>query len=121
MKARFYCESCGKEVPFNAEVCPYCGREFEAVKCPICGFEGRAEQFRNGCPSCGYLSVNLELERRIPDKKGVSGSISKEASGKVVSPGKRKRILNISPAIFWPLLAILLALLFFFVYLLIKM
>jgi len=121
LKARFYCESCGKEVPFNAEICPYCGQEFKAVKCPICGFEGRAELFRNGCPSCGYLSVNLELERMNLDEKPVSPTRLRAASEQVPSLKKRGRIWNISPAIFWPLLVILLALLFFFVYLLIRM
>jgi hypothetical protein len=55
MKTRFYCESCGQEVSPTARRCPGCGRHFTSVKCPECGFEGRAADFAEGCPSCGYL------------------------------------------------------------------
>ncbi len=55
MKTRFYCESCGQEVEPTARRCPSCGKSFTSVKCPQCGFEGRAPDFANGCPACGYL------------------------------------------------------------------
>ncbi len=53
--ARFFCDSCGREVPRNKVRCPGCGRFFSSVKCPKCGFEGEAVLFQKGCPSCGYL------------------------------------------------------------------
>ena len=68
MRTRFLCENCGKDVPYNAEVCSFCGRIFSAVKCPVCKRTGRPEIFKNGCPSCGYLSPkmdNLEDEETI--------------------------------------------------------
>ena len=55
MKARFFCDHCGCEVPPRTSVCPKCGRFFTSVQCPNCGFEGQAGLFARGCPSCGYL------------------------------------------------------------------
>ena len=52
--AKFFCESCGSEVPRNAKVCPVCGKFFAAVRCPQCGRTGTSDEFKNGCPSCGY-------------------------------------------------------------------
>ena len=52
--AKFFCESCGSEVPRNAKVCPVCGRFFASVRCPKCGRTGTNDDFKNGCPSCGY-------------------------------------------------------------------
>lgn len=54
--ARFFCESCGRAVPFNAEMCPNCGKTFDAVKCPVCSHTGMPGEFLRGCPRCGYLS-----------------------------------------------------------------
>ncbi|MFI5367578.1 MAG: zinc ribbon domain-containing protein [Spirochaetia bacterium] len=54
MRARYFCENCGKEVNPRASTCPWCGRVFTAVRCPECGFEGKASDFRAGCPSCGF-------------------------------------------------------------------
>ena len=53
-KARFYCESCGAEVPLEAKRCPKCGAGFESVRCPACGFTGEEKAFKSGCPSCGH-------------------------------------------------------------------
>jgi uncharacterized membrane protein YvbJ len=55
MKARYFCENCGAEVRPGAATCPSCGRVFTAVRCPECGFEGRASEFVQGCPSCGFM------------------------------------------------------------------
>jgi hypothetical protein len=55
---RFYCESCGKQVAPDVSSCPHCGMPFYAVKCPSCGHTGRAVDFVDGCPSCGYLAVD---------------------------------------------------------------
>jgi predicted RNA-binding Zn-ribbon protein involved in translation (DUF1610 family) len=51
---RFYCDTCGAEVPQDAKNCPKCDRIFASVRCPVCGFSGEIEQFAKGCPTCGY-------------------------------------------------------------------
>ena len=53
-EAKFFCESCGSEVPRNARTCPACGKFFASVRCPKCGKTGTNDDFKNGCPSCGY-------------------------------------------------------------------
>jgi len=53
-KAKFYCESCGYEVPQNAKFCEHCGKFFTFVRCPSCFFTGDSKLFTNGCPKCGY-------------------------------------------------------------------
>ena len=55
MKARYYCGNCSREVSSNAAVCPHCGSSFTAVRCPKCSYEGKPPEFRDGCPSCGYM------------------------------------------------------------------
>ncbi len=52
--AKFFCESCGAEVNKNARFCTNCGKFFSSVRCPNCGVTGSSEEFKNGCPSCGY-------------------------------------------------------------------
>lgn len=59
-EAKFFCESCGSEVPRKAKTCPMCGKFFASVRCPQCGRTGETEEFRNGCPTCGY-AVHPEL------------------------------------------------------------
>jgi predicted RNA-binding Zn-ribbon protein involved in translation (DUF1610 family) len=54
MRARFFCENCGAEVPKTAKRCPGCGRYFSSVRCPACGFAGEEDLFTGGCPVCGY-------------------------------------------------------------------
>ena len=53
-EAKFFCESCGSEVPRNSRTCPTCGKFFMSVRCPQCGRIGSNEDFKNGCPTCGY-------------------------------------------------------------------
>ena len=55
-KPRFFCESCGTEVPRDARNCPKCGRYFASVRCPSCEFTGEETLFKGGCPVCGYSS-----------------------------------------------------------------
>ncbi len=72
VETRFYCENCGSDVPFNAEVCPSCGKIFSAVKCPVCLFEGKPGVFLQGCPKCGYMSPQIEglsSARKKPDRE----------------------------------------------------
>ena len=63
MKARFFCDNCGREVAAGASLCPACGRPFKGVRCPECGYVGSASEFGRGCPSCGFL----EQEKREPE------------------------------------------------------
>lgn len=53
-EAKFFCESCGSEVPRNSKTCPVCGKFFASVRCPQCGRIGDNDTFKNGCPTCGY-------------------------------------------------------------------
>lgn len=59
-EAKFFCESCGSEVPRNSRVCPTCGKFFASVRCPQCGRTGTNDDFKNGCPTCGY-AINPDL------------------------------------------------------------
>ncbi|MGD0725766.1 MAG: zinc-ribbon domain-containing protein [Spirochaetia bacterium] len=68
MKARYFCENCGKEVRPGASTCPWCGRVFTAVRCPECGFEGKASDFRTGCPSCGFNQQVPAAARAAPPR-----------------------------------------------------
>lgn len=53
-QAKFFCEFCDSEVPYNAKICPTCGHFFLSVRCPVCGKTGSHKEFTNGCPQCGY-------------------------------------------------------------------
>ncbi len=65
-EAVFYCESCSRPVPLDAEICPHCGSRFTAVQCPKCSFVGEAPQFATGCPQCGYLAPEVRRTRVRP-------------------------------------------------------
>ncbi len=73
MQIKFYCESCGEQVPINVERCPGCRRVFFAVMCPLCKYEALPREFRYGCPSCGYMSrrmkIKIKQNRITADKK----------------------------------------------------
>jgi len=73
---RFFCESCGNEVPFNAEVCPTCGKVFSAVKCPVCLYEGKPAEFTQGCPQCGYMSTEMQAPPGAGRGSGTGGNTS---------------------------------------------
>lgn len=78
-QAKFFCESCGKEVKQNAKVCTYCGKFFSSVRCPKCGKTGTTSEFENGCPDCGYAvnknfkNINSSSKGNINSKSGQSG------------------------------------------------
>ncbi|MCR5188354.1 MAG: zinc ribbon domain-containing protein [Treponema sp.] len=74
-EAKFFCESCGSEVPRNSKVCPTCGKFFASVRCPQCGRTGTNDDFKNGCPTCGY-ALN-------PDLMGASGSFQPGLSSNI--------------------------------------
>lgn len=72
MQIKFYCESCGEQVPINVERCPGCRRVFFAVMCPLCKYEALPREFRQGCPSCGYMSRRMKIkikEKPATEKK----------------------------------------------------
>jgi len=71
VKARYYCGNCSQEVSSNAAVCPYCGSSFAAVRCPKCSYEGKPPEFRDGCPSCGYMmSQEVRVTAAPTPKRG---------------------------------------------------
>ena len=75
-KAKFFCENCGSEVPENAKVCKTCGKFFISVRCPECGATGSHEDFKDGCPRCGY-------------------AVNKTASAKKRQAQKQKNAVNV--------------------------
>ena len=90
---RFFCDNCNHEVPFNAEICPNCRKNFAAVKCPNCGFSDKPGKFANGCPHCGHQSKSTQIGRRT------------NAHEDRISSSKKR---NKGPEIFYPLMIILL-------------
>ena len=69
--AKFFCESCGAEVPAAAKFCKKCGKFFASVRCPVCGTTGSNEKFKDGCPNCGY-AVGREMPSAQPEKTRAS-------------------------------------------------
>ncbi len=72
-EAKFFCESCGSEVPRNSKTCPTCGKFFASVRCPQCGRIGTNDDFKNGCPTCGY-AVNPDTGFGGGSSSGMFGS-----------------------------------------------
>ena len=53
-----YCPNCGRYIPFDAKICPYCGKKFSEFQhhtvkdqCPSCGFEIQSGDMF--CVNCG--------------------------------------------------------------------
>lgn len=96
-EAKFFCESCGSEVPRNSKVCPTCGKFFASVRCPQCGRIGSNEDFKNGCPTCGYAVNPDDALRHGNSAVGLFGSTRRNSSnGKygargLLGLGNRKR------------------------------
>lgn len=76
--ARFFCENCGRPVPFNAEMCSNCGKHFDAVKCPVCKYTGLPGEFLSGCPQCGYLAADdaVQDQASLDGRRGSGGGVS---------------------------------------------
>lgn len=91
-EAKFFCESCGSEVPRNSRVCPTCGKFFAAVRCPQCGATGSNDDFRDGCPRCGYAINPDTISGRH------SGAINIQNFGN--TPSGRKTRQNLDWSIF---------------------
>lgn len=83
----FFCETCGHQVGAYEDECPHCGMPFYGVRCPQCGFNGKARQFVNGCPRCGYKAApsdSYEImnadELEAKQSARATGTTSSEAS-----------------------------------------
>jgi len=54
-----YCPNCGRSIPFDAAICPYCGLKFQnyisttdrPIYCSKCGFENKSDSIF--CTKCG--------------------------------------------------------------------
>lgn len=95
---RFFCDHCGKQVLPDSSKCPNCGRPFRAIKCPACQFKGDPWLFDNGCPRCGYLSNQDDIEDRFS-----------------LDEPKKPFRFNVSMAVFWGAVIIFCTLLIYFV------
>jgi hypothetical protein len=99
----YFCDFCGKEVPGQAKICPYCGHYFTSVRCPRCDFTASAAKFRYGCPACGYSS---------PEQ----GREAQERDARAAAPrGGRKRAAAPGPLPAWAFLLVAILLIFSFV------
>lgn len=83
--AKFFCESCGAEVPADAKFCRKCGKFFSSVRCPVCGTTGSNEKFKDGCPNCGYA-----VGRKPATSKTEKTKVSKETKKKFLSEIDKK-------------------------------
>ena len=97
---KFFCENCKREVSSKDKICPYCGRFFNDVRCPRCNFTGKAREFYNGCPSCGYLKNASNAAAGIGDLEYLS------LKNFQISSGERKK----KPTPPWVFLALTLGL-----------
>ncbi len=51
---------------------------FTAVRCPECGYEGRAPEFKSGCPVCGYAALGTA---QAPGGRGSTAPARKKRRG----------------------------------------
>lgn len=91
----FLCEFCGAKVDKWAIKCNSCGHLFDSIKCPSCSYVGKAEDFPNGCPQCGFHSSQLEEMR-----EKIMNLQAQESTGerkiKVGGSGKSKALRTFS-------------------------
>lgn len=67
-KPNYFCEACGEQVDKWDIRCPHCGKQFDSIKCPQCNYSGNAQEFSNGCPSCGFMSEEQKKAAAIRNK-----------------------------------------------------
>lgn len=67
-KPNYFCEACGARVDKWDIRCPHCGKQFDSIKCPQCNYSGNAQEFSNGCPSCGFMSEEQRKAAAIRNK-----------------------------------------------------
>lgn len=83
-EAKFFCESCGSEVPRKSRFCPVCGKFFASVRCPKCGHTGASEDFKTGCPECGY-AVNSNTSLSHDKDSDILSSINNKYKNNISS------------------------------------
>lgn len=85
-KPKFFCEYCDSEVPYNARFCQKCGHFFLSVKCPACGKTGNHDEFKNGCPICGYA-----FDSSVEDFKSRNKSLFSDAENMDELPKENRK------------------------------
>lgn len=88
-EAKFFCESCGSEVPRKSRFCPVCGKFFASVRCPKCGHTGASEDFKTGCPECGY-AVNSNTSLSHDKDSDILSSINNKYKNNISSNKSNK-------------------------------
>lgn len=88
-EAKFFCESCGSEVPRKSRFCPVCGKFFASVRCPKCGHTGASEDFKSGCPECGY-AVNSNASLSQNQNSDISSQKNIKYKNKIASKKTNK-------------------------------
>lgn len=88
-EAKFFCESCGSEVPRKSKFCPVCGKFFASVRCPKCGHTGASEDFKSGCPECGY-AVNSNASISQNQNSDISSQNNIKYKNKIASKKTNK-------------------------------
>lgn len=54
IKSRRYCDECGRTIPSDAKICPYCGKKFGEIAKSIQKEKQTAEM--KTCPSCDFVN-----------------------------------------------------------------
>ena len=86
----FLCEFCGAKVDKWAIKCNSCGHLFDSIKCPSCSYVGKAEDFPNGCPQCGFESSQLEeMREKIMNLQAQEASGGQKSKGTGGGKGKK--------------------------------
>ncbi len=106
----FYCETCGHQVGAYEDECPHCGMPFYGVRCPQCGFNGKARQFVNGCPRCGYKAAASDSYEML-NADDIDLKQSSQASGTASSSASSMWLLLLVVLLFGILVAAVIVLL----------
>jgi DNA-directed RNA polymerase subunit RPC12/RpoP len=103
VRAKYFCGNCQREVNARAASCPYCGSSFTAVRCPRCGFEGKAVEFIDGFPSCGFM---MQDDVSVPASPAASAVKPRKAAS-----GMSRLFYRVAGLVLIVLLAVLVVLL----------
>ncbi len=86
LSIHFYCEHCGRTVSSKDVLCPHCGKLFSAVRCPKCSYTGRSDEFKFGCPVCGFAGKGknnvMEISVATTNQQRSSGNSRQEIGQK---------------------------------------
>lgn len=102
----YFCEACGTKVDKLATSCPTCGKLFDSIKCPMCAYTGKAHEFPNGCPKCGFMNDEQKAayKQRIAKNEKIKNTISPEEAKLY------KILIGISILVFCGLIAVVIML-----------